>query len=144
MRQFGISLLAATGLWLVATAADGQEKKLKDEDIAKLLVGKWVQEKAEKGFSMKVQLIVKKDGTFAGDLKFELGEKKMSFMMTGTWKVMDGTFETKITTSDNPRVKVGHTDKDKVLEINDKVFRTRSGNAKDKDEPDTVWQRGKD
>jgi hypothetical protein len=153
MRPFGISLVAVSGLWLLATSAIGQDTKLKDEDISKLLVGKWLQEK-QRGKDVpvltKVVLVVKKDNTFVMDIKGKIGdtEKSSEAKFTGTWKVVDAKLEMTIKTvaASAPGVqplKEGDVATQTIIEINDTTFKSKNDRDKGKG-PESVWKRAKD
>jgi hypothetical protein len=130
MKWLGVSLLTATGLWLVTAPAGGQDKKISDADIVRLLPGKWENTIDKKPVQGKISMTVKKDNTWSmdGKIEFTLGDKTKveEFSMTGTWKVADGKVEIAVKKSNPPNPKVKDANVETVLEINDKVLRLRT------------------
>ena len=143
MKCFGVFLLAAAATLPLAPGAQGQDKKVSDEQITKLLAGKWIQEEVKKGYLMRVVLTVDKDGTWAAEAKLEidLPDKKQSleFISSGTWKVKDGKIEFTFKNSSGPKPKF-NPDIETVIEINETTLRTVSEHDKKKE---TVWTRAK-
>ena len=86
--------------------------KLSDAEIAKLVVGKWSQDRKFKETEIKATQMFFKDGTFKSQGTLKTGEDVQKLAFTGTWKVSDGFLIQVIETSDPPTLKKGHVSKD--------------------------------
>jgi len=132
MNRSNIPVVAALLLGLVVVSANGQDsKKPSDADITKQLVGKWITDQNANGLRMKGSAVYNKDGTFKGAMKFDIdfdGQKESAEIeVAGTWKVIDGAIETKVTESNEPQLSpVGKTSKETVVAINDTTLQTKS------------------
>src|SRR5438105_5993217 len=58
-----------------------------DVEIEKMLVGKWAQEEAEGGGSIKFTTTFEKSGRFSGEAVISKGDRTVRVLVTGTWKV---------------------------------------------------------
>ncbi len=129
-----IPVLLAFGM--LPSSAIGREdppKKLTDEQISKLLVGKWAAEEGgEKGPKVKGTTYYKKDGTYEAEGKITNGEKSLSITFSGTWKVVDGMIVGRMTKSYIPELlKEGKVYKDQVLSIDDKILKFKTEDGKE-------------
>lgn len=137
MRASLFGTLLALGICLLAGAGGGRDdnpKKLTDEQISKLLVGKWLVDLDEgKGVKIKGSTTYKKDGTVDAEATIELGDKSIKMVLAGTWKVKDGVIISTVTKTNNPEiVKEGLTTKDKVVSIDDKSLKYTSEDGKER------------
>jgi hypothetical protein len=121
---FGILLfVSATTL---STNANVREdaKKQTDAEITKLLVGKWAVEVDEMGVKVKGTQEYTKDGKFAAEATIEAGKNTIKLTVSGTWVVKDGMVIETVKKSNQPMiVPEGKESKDKVISIDDKVYK---------------------
>jgi hypothetical protein len=120
----GVTILFCSQYPVCAGAPDTQS----DEEITKLLVGKWLQEyPAEKGLSLTVTIIYQPDGTFSAETKIFLkGEFLKLAKWTGTWQVRKGEMTETTKTSDSIFYEVGMTWKSTILSITDQKVTIRT------------------
>jgi hypothetical protein len=92
-----------------------------DEEITRLLLGKWLQEyPAQKGLSQTVTVVYQSDGTFSGEAKFFLkGDFLKLAKFAGAWQVRNGEMTETVKTSDSIFYSVGMTMKYSILSITD-------------------------
>lgn len=125
----------ATALVIVCSLVsrvDGREGKPSDEEINKLLVGKWSVEETNGNVKIKGTSTYKKDGTLEGEATIDLGDQKIVLKVSGTWKVKDGVVTETVTKSNRPDIiKEGMTTKDTVVSINDKEYKIKSESGKE-------------
>ena len=121
MRRIGISLALALGLFVPAVVMNaGEEKKLSDADITKLLVGKWRFEPGEKDPPIKMTLAFAKDQTCSAEAESLQVEYKVK--ASGTWKVEKG--EVVMTTKESTNAKeVGQVGRAKVISVDNSTLK---------------------
>ena len=121
MRPTGISLALALGLCVPAIVTNaGEEKKLSDADMTKLLVGKWRFEPGEKDLPIKMTLAFAKDQTYSAEA--EALEIEYKVKASGTWKVEKG--EIVMTTKESTNAKaVGEVGRAKVFSVDDSTLK---------------------
>jgi hypothetical protein len=134
-----MGMLLAFGMCLLVGAANGRDdtpKKLTDEQISKLLVGKWLVDLEEgNGVKIKGSTTYKKDGAVDAEATIQLGDKTIKMNVSGTWKVKDGTIISTVTKTSNPDIiKEGLITKDKVVSIDDKSLKYTSEDGKEREE----------
>ena len=105
------------------TLARVKKKVARDEEITKLLVGKWAIEEGTQ--------IYNKDGTFEAVVTLE-GGKGIEITVSGTWKVKEGVLIETITKSSSPIFKEGRESKDTVISIDEKVLKFKDEMGKER------------
>jgi uncharacterized protein (TIGR03066 family) len=118
-------------LFAFALPAGAADKKPSDDEITKLLPGKWTHEEDEMGVKVKVVTTYKKDGTFAGTADIDAKGKTLTIKVSGTWKVKNGVIEEEIQKSDSNFVPKGKTSKDTVLAISETSLKLKSEEGKE-------------
>ncbi len=94
----------------------------KDDRWKKSLVGTWRVPLDQYG---TCEVTYSADGRMSGQLILEPAGKKGGIVWNGKWDVRDGRICEEIEESDTPDLlPVGRKTKDKILEVNEKVFRT--------------------
>jgi hypothetical protein len=121
MKRMGISLVLALGLFVPALVTNaGEEKKLPDADITKLLVGKWRFDPGEKNLPIKMTLAFAKDQKYSAEAEALHIEYKVN--ASGTWKVEKG--EIVMTTKESTNAKeIGEVGRAKVISIDDSTLK---------------------
>src|SRR5262249_5798815 len=127
-RLIGSATLVVCVLWgLSGTAGDKKPPKQTDEEIVKLLVGKWSAEGTnDKGVKYKGTNHYKKDGTVTAQGTIEIADKSIEILVSGTWKVDKGVLIETVEKSEPPILKKGQVSKDLVLSIDDKVLKLKT------------------
>jgi hypothetical protein len=118
----GVLLLVLT-LVYVTGRADEPAKKLSDAAITKLMVGKWYEERKEKGLEVNGTETFRNDGTFSGEATFKRQGQTLKVAVTGSWKVVDNVLTVTIETCNPPVIKKGRVSRDQVLSVTEKEFR---------------------
>jgi hypothetical protein len=138
VRVVGITFLfvamAFTG-WVSARAEP--PKKPTDSEITKLIVGKWaVDEGGDNEPKIKGTMHYKKDGTVEANATIEIGKNPpLKVTVSGTWKAMDGVIVATVTKTNVPDlIKEGFVSKDTVISIDDKEFKYKSEQGKERTE----------
>lgn len=120
------------GVFVAATAcADEPQKKLTDEEITKLLVGKWYSERTVGGTEIKATDTYRKDGTSSGEAVFTRQGRAAKVSITATWKVVDGTLVETIESTDPPVPTKGRVSKDRIVSVTDKELRIETPDGKE-------------
>lgn len=117
------------------SAREDPPKKQTDEEITKLLIGKWVIDEGDGKKEPKVKGVVhyKKDGTVEAEGTVEFGDNSLKISITGTWKVSEGVVTETVTKTNVPDViKEGLVSKDKVISIDDKTYKYKDDAGKEK------------
>jgi hypothetical protein len=128
-RTATLSLLLFAGIAFV-TAQD-PAKRLSDEEIAKLVIGKWSQNRKIEDTEIKAIDEFFKDGAYKSKGSLTTGEKVLKVAIIGKWKVSNGFLVTVIETHEEPDIlPKGHESKDKVIAIskNEMKLKTKYGN----------------
>jgi hypothetical protein len=103
-----------------------------ETEIAKLIAGKWYQVEVINDISTKATTTFRKDGTFSGEAMMTKGERTLKLTVTGTWKVAGSKLIETIEKSEPPGIPSGKQSTDEVLEINEKTFRYRTEEGKER------------
>jgi hypothetical protein len=110
-------------------------KKQTDEEINKLLVGKWIVDEGDGQKEPKIKGVVqyKKDGTVEAEATVEIKNETVKVVISGTWKVADGVVTETVTKSNVPElIKEGLVTKDKVISVDDKEYKYKDDMGKEK------------
>jgi hypothetical protein len=104
---------------------------LEPDAHTKLLVGKWADEGTDVDGSRKIIATFKKDGTYLVEGRIKTDKKEESFNEKGTWRVANGTLETKPDNAkpENPAPDPAIIRETLIFEINDMTFRTWDSNT---------------
>jgi hypothetical protein len=134
IRLLGVAFvaMALTG-WLCAF--EDPPKKQTDEEINKLLVGKWIIDEGDgqKEPKIKGSVTYKKDGTVDLEATLDIAKDSFKIALSGTWKVKDGAIIATVTKTSNPDlVKEGVVSKDKVVSVTDKELKYTDELGKEK------------
>jgi hypothetical protein len=131
----GVFILLAAGLMCgLVNAREDQPKKPSDEEITKLLVGKWIIDEGDGKTEPKAKGTVnyKKDGTVELEATVDIG-KELKISLSGTWKVSEGVIIATVKKTNVPDIiKEGLVSKDKVISIDDKVLKYKDEMDKEK------------
>jgi hypothetical protein len=134
--SFGVfALFAALSLAGGAIAREDTPKKPTDEEVAKLLVGKWTIDEGDGKTEPKIKgtMNYKKDGTLEGEATIEFGDMKFKLTVSATWKVKDGVItETVTKTSDANLVQEGVESKDTLVSIDGKIYKFKDEKGKER------------
>jgi hypothetical protein len=124
--------MAVTG-WLYAF--EDPPKKQSDEEVNKLLVGKWIVDEGDgqKEPKIKGSVTYKKDGTVEVEATLDFGKESLKIILEGTWKVKDGVITATVTKTSHPElIKEGHVSKDKLISVSDKELKYKDEMGKEK------------
>jgi len=120
------SLLVVIGWNVLTVRAADDAKKPTDEEITKLLPGKWlISEEIAMGVKIKGSTTYDKDGSFVAEGEITANGNTMKINVSGTWKVKDGYVIETAAKSDIPNVKAGDVTKDQVLQIDEKTMKIK-------------------
>lgn len=100
-------------------------------EIEQWIIGKWFLETTDDGFSFKTTTTYRKDGTLSGQSVIVRGGRTLNLTFSGTWKAKGSTVIESIEKSDPPTELVGIREED-VSEINEKTYRYRDGQGKER------------
>jgi hypothetical protein len=135
-RAVGVFILfTASTLIGSVSAREDPPKKQTDEEISKLLVGKWIVDEGDGKTEPKIKgsMNYKKDGTVDAEATIEAGQTTLKITLSGTWKVKDGVLIATVTKTSAPDViKEGLVSKDTVISIDDKVLKYKEMSGKEK------------
>jgi hypothetical protein len=134
IRLMGAVFVAMMLVGLVSARED-PPKKQTDEEIGKLLVGKWIIDEGDgqKEPKIKGSLTYKKDGTVDLEASLDIGKDSFKIALSGTWKVKEGVIVATVTKTNNPDlVKEGVVSKDKVISVTDKELKYTDEMGKEK------------
>jgi hypothetical protein len=130
---FGSVAFMLAALAASTVVAHDDAKKLTDEQITKLLLGKWAIEEDEMGVKVKGTQNYMKEGKFEAEATIEAGKQTFKLTLSGTWKVKDGSVIETITKSSNPdAIPEGKESKDKVISIDDKTYKFKDEKDKER------------
>jgi len=136
IRSLGmVYIFAAMTLAGWASAREDQPKKQTDEDINKLLVGKWIIDEGdgEKEPKIKGSVTYKKDNKVELEATLDFGKDSLKIFLEGTWKVKDGVIIATVTKTSHPElIKEGHVSKDKLISVTDKELKYKDEMGKEK------------
>jgi hypothetical protein len=108
-----------------------REEKVQKKPAApvseKSLIGRWEYQGRESGNSFTVITSLRPKGVFDGNGFKKMGEKTAVWMFKGNWKVMNGDLVLTYTWSSAPEPKQGSTQRDAILEVNEKFIELKSG-----------------
>ena len=93
----------------------------------KSLIGRWECQGNENGNPFTVIMSLRPKGIFDGNGFKKMGEKTAVWMFKGTWRVTDGDLLLTYTWSSAPEPKRGSTQRDAILELNEKFLEVTSG-----------------
>lgn len=125
--RFALILIAFGWSVVVAHGFDKPEAKPTDEEIRRLLVGRWHgDDKFPNGMRAFGTMHYKDDGTVESEVIVGEGERSVRFTMSGTWKIANGAIVMAITKSNTPGPMAGKTITSTVLSIDEKTLRIRS------------------
>jgi len=127
VKSFGV-LVLFTSFTITGPAFGHEDKanKQTDEEITKLLVGKWTVDEGDgvKEPKIKGTMNYKKDGTVDAEATIDAGKQTFKISLSGTWKVKEGVLISTVTKTNAPElIKEGHVSKDTVVSIDDKEFK---------------------
>ena len=136
LSLFGmLCFVAAFALAGRTKAVEDPPKKQTDEEITKLLVGKWIVDEGDGQKEPKIKGVVqyKKDGTVEAEATVEINNNTIKVAISGTWKVADGVVTETVTKSNVPDlIKEGLVSKDKVISVDDKEYKYKDDSGKEK------------
>jgi hypothetical protein len=136
IRLLGIVVcFAALTLTNWLSAREDTPKKQSDEEIGKLLVGKWIVDEGDGKTEPKIKGILnyKKDGTVDVDATLDFGKESLKISVSGTWKVKDGIIVATVTKTSHPElIKEGLVSKDKVISVTEKELKYKDEMGKEK------------
>jgi hypothetical protein len=128
-----ITLLTIGAMADWASSRDDPPKKQTDEEITKLLIGKWTSELSENGVTIKSTTVYKKDGKMEFTATLTVQDKTIPISLEATWKVSKGMLLATVTKTNVPEMmKEGHMEKDQVLSVDEKAFRYKSEKGKER------------
>ena len=132
-RSFGVLFLFAASS-ITCWVSAGENKKLSDDEIKKLLVGKWAIEENEKGITIKGTNIYNKDGTLEAEATIDFGKNPpLKLTISGTWNVKNGYVIETVKKSSHPMfVKEGMVTKDQVISIDDTAYKFKTEKDEEK------------
>lgn len=97
----------------------------KDEEIAKLFVGKWNRQMPP-GSKDRATTTFDRDGTFSGVGR--VADGKIEYKAEGKWRIENGVLIEEITKSSHPeRVPAGTVSKDTLISVTKDEFRYQKG-----------------
>jgi hypothetical protein len=116
-------------------AFEDPPKKQTDEEISKLLIGKWIVDEGDgqKEPKIKGSVNYKKDSTVVVEATIDFGKDNLKVFLEGTWKVKDGVITATVTKTSHPElIKEGHISKDKLISVSDKELKYTDEMGKEK------------
>lgn len=128
MRPFAFAAALVVAFTLSARAED---KKPTDDEIKKLLPGKWSYEEDMMGVKVVASSTFKKDGTFEGEANIDAKGKEIKIKVSGSWEVKDGKLIETIKKSDSPFAKEGKMSTDTILAIDEKSYKFKSESGRE-------------
>jgi len=118
MNRLAASLVLGLGLCVPALLASAQEtKKLSDDEIAKLLIGKWRFESGPKDPPLRITMTFAKGQKFSAEGEsLDINKVRRELKASGTWKVDKGNLV--VTTEKSTDAKeVGKVNRTKVVSV---------------------------
>ena len=104
-----------------------QAEAASDADYKEKILGQWKQEFVQGPASMKGLETYNRDGTLIGDGMLSLQGQKIPIKLSGVWEIKNGTLIATVKKSNVPQMfPVGTVSKDKIVEINETVFRYKT------------------
>ena len=98
-----------------------------DADYKEKILGQWKQEFVQGPASMKGLETYNRDGTLIGDGMLSLQGQKIPIKLSGVWEIKNGILIATVNKSNVPQMlPVGTVSKDKIVEINQTVFRYKT------------------
>jgi hypothetical protein len=104
-----------------------QAEAASDADYKEKILGQWKQEFVQGPASMKGLETYNRDGTLIADGMLSLQGQKTPIKLSGVWEIKNGTLIATLKKSNVPQMMpVGTVSKDKIVEINETVFRYKT------------------
>jgi hypothetical protein len=135
-RSLGVVFIfAAMTLAGWVSAREEPPKKQTDEEIGKLLVGKWIIDEGDgqKEPKIKGSIVYKKDNTVNLEATLDFGKETLKIILEGTWKVKDGVIIATVTKTSHPEhIKEGHVSRDILISVTEKELKYKDEMGKEK------------
>ena len=124
MKRIAVLSALMLQVCFVATSVNSQgDKKLSDDDIAKLLVGKWRFESGPADPPLKITITFAMDKTASLEMEsVDANKVRHEIKASATWKIDKGNLVTTITKATDPKG-VGKMERSKLESVTEASFK---------------------